>query len=175
MQQAFTSAKLRGINKPNGLSRERRQVRLQCRLNRAHQPCISPLSCPFCKRNPRDTLIAMQDQRERLLRFAIDQQYHHLAVAFGCAMMRAGTLAQRMTRRSQVEGLHGAQSGLRQLRLHPAAGFVAVAGKGKEERKNHRASRMTSLDFIGINVFSTKFTKKREFCLFFVIIRVLRG
>jgi hypothetical protein len=51
--------------------------------------------------------------------------------------------------------------------------MIVTANRRARERALRNVMRL--LDFIGINVFSTKFTKKREFCLFFVIIRVLRG
>lgn len=116
----------------------------------AHGFWLSWLVWLVNQRQPRLSTVAVQDQRGWFRRSVIDEQHNHLAIALLGSMMRTGTIHQRrMTRRVQIESLHGAQTRPRQLPLCPSQGFVAGTANGKE--RGHIHSRLTIFSFYGFS------------------------
>jgi hypothetical protein len=64
------------------------------------------------QRNPGSAILAMDDQRSRIILLAIDKQDHHLTIAVIRSVMWAGTVGMRQTGHLQIERLHDTETNI---------------------------------------------------------------
>jgi hypothetical protein len=78
-----------------------------------------------CQRNPGSAILPMDDQRSRIILFAIYKQDHHLTIAVIRSVVWARTVRVCQTGYLQVERLHDAKAGAGQLLADPNQNLVA--------------------------------------------------